>query len=76
MGKLVNRIPGSRLLYQVYRARLRECMLNRSASLAMSTSNLEALPGKLDIKRQPSILYIRVPIQQAHYYAKTTSFRL
>ena len=34
-------------------------MLNRSASLAMSTSVLKALPGKLDIKRQsPSILYI------------------
>ena len=56
MGKLINRIPCSRLLYQVYQARLRECMLNRPASLAMSTSDLEALPGKLDIKRQPSIL--------------------
>ena len=34
-------------------------MLNRSESLAMSTSVLEALPGKLDIKRHsPSILYI------------------
>ena len=34
-------------------------MLNRSASLAMSTSVLIALPGKLDIKRHsPSILYI------------------
>ena len=34
-------------------------MLNRSASLAMSTGVLEALPGKLDIKRDsPSILYI------------------
>ena len=33
-------------------------MLNRMASLAMSTSVLEALPGKLDIKRHsPSILY-------------------
>ena len=33
-------------------------MLNRSASLAMSTSVLEALPGKLDIKRrEPGILY-------------------
>ena len=35
-------------------------MLNRSASLAMSTSILKALPGKLDIKRHsPSILYIQ-----------------
>ena len=34
-------------------------MLNRSASLAMSTSILKAFPGKLDIKRHsPSILYI------------------
>ena len=33
-------------------------MLNRSASLAMSTSFLKALPGKLDINRlSPSILY-------------------
>ena len=36
-------------------------MLNRSASLAMSTSVLKALPGKLDIKRHsPSILYFGV----------------
>ena len=35
-------------------------MLNRSTSLAMSTSVLKALPGKLDIKRHsPSILYLR-----------------
>ena len=34
-------------------------MLNRSSSLAMSTSVLKALPGKLDIKRHsPSIHYI------------------
>ena len=34
-------------------------MLNRSTSLAMSTSVLKALPGKLDIKRNsPSILYL------------------
>ena len=33
-------------------------MLNRSASLAMSTSVLEALPGKLDTrKHSPNILY-------------------
>ena len=46
MGKLINRIPGSRLLI--------------SASLAMSTSVLKALPGKLDIKRHsPSIVTIQ-----------------
>ena len=34
-------------------------MLNRSASLAMSTSVLKALPGKFDIKRHsPCILYL------------------
>ena len=34
-------------------------MLNCSASLAMSTSILKVLPGKLDIKRHsPSILYL------------------
>ena len=34
-------------------------MLNRSASLAMSTCVLKALPGKLDIKRHsPSILFL------------------
>ena len=38
-------------------------MLNRSASLAMSTCVLKALPGKLDIKRHsPSILYIILTI--------------
>ena len=36
-------------------------MLNRSASLAMSTSILKAFPGKLDIKRHsPSILYVYI----------------
>ena len=44
--------------YQVYQARLLERMLNRSASLTMSTSVLKALPGKLDInKHSPSILF-------------------
>ena len=77
MGKLIE-YQARVLWYQVYQARLRERMLNRSASsgkldikrhppsilyisasLAMSTSVLEALPGKLDIKRHvPCILYI------------------
>ena len=36
-------------------------MLNRLASLGMSTRVLKALPGKLDIKRHsPSILYLSV----------------
>ena len=34
-------------------------MLDRSASLTMSTSILKALPGKLEIKRHsPNILYL------------------
>ena len=34
-------------------------MLNRSGSLAMSTSVLRALPGKLDIKsHSPCIIYL------------------
>ena len=42
-------------------------MLNRSASLAMSTSVLKALPGKLDIKRHsPSILYLLEGLNQFH----------
>ena len=47
--------------YQIYQARLWERLLNRSASLAMSTSVLKALLGKLDTKwHSPtcSILYL------------------
>ena len=44
-------------------------MLNRLASLAMSTCVLKALPGKLDIKRHsPSILYIWKPISYVQIY--------
>ena len=59
MGKLINRIPGSRLLISSLPGSALKSMLNRSASLAMSTSVLKALPDKLDIKRHsPSILYL------------------
>ena len=59
MGKLINRIPVSRLLISSLPGSALGRTLNRSASLAMSTSVLKALPGKLDIKRHsPSILYI------------------
>ena len=34
-------------------------MLNHTESLAMQTSVLEALPGKLDIKRHPPSIYYR-----------------
>ena len=38
-------------------------MLNRLASLALSTSILKALPGNLDIKiHSPSILYIFISV--------------
>ena len=54
MGRLTNRIPGSRRLI----SSLPDSAL-RTASLAMSISVLKALPGKLDIKRHsPSVLYI------------------
>ena len=59
MGKLINRIPGSRLLISSLPGSALRRMKNHSTSLAMSTSVLKALPGKLDIKsHSPSILYI------------------
>ena len=59
LGKLLNRIHDSGLLISSLPGSARECLLNHSASLAMSTSVLEALPGKLYIKRHsPSILYL------------------
>ena len=50
MGKIINRIPGLRLLISslLYSAL---GMLNRSTSPAISTSVLKSLPGKIDIKR-------------------------
>ena len=62
MGKPTNRIPGSRLLISSlpgWALRTQYVMLNCSASLAMSTWVLKALPGKRYIKRHsPSILYL------------------
>ena len=60
MGKLINRIPGSRLLISslpgLASSRMHVESLGEPPD---STSVLEALPGKLDIKRHsPSILYI------------------
>ena len=49
-------------------------MLNRSTSLAMSTSILKALPGKLDIKRHsPCILYFYIFTDQVSLDQKTAS---
>ena len=51
MDTLINRIPGSRLLISSLPASaLRMHVESDSASLAMSTCVLKALPGKLDIK--------------------------
>ena len=59
LGKLINRTPGVCLLIKVFQAWFQEYMLNHLTSLAMSSSVLEALPGKLDIKRHSPInLYL------------------
>ena len=59
MGKLINRIPGSRLLISNLPGSALRTHVERSASLAMSTSVLKALPGIFDIKRHsPSILHL------------------
>ena len=50
MGKMINRIPGMRLLIPGLAIRTH---VESLGSLAMSTSVLKALPGKLDIKRHP-----------------------
>ena len=52
-------------------------MLNRSAKLAMSTSDLEALPGKVDIKRHSlSILYLASTNVQVYYFLIPRSDRI
>ena len=57
MGKLVNRIPGSRLLISSLPG---SASRTHVESLADLTSVLKALPGKLDIKRYlPRILYVQ-----------------
>ena len=49
-------------------------MLNRSASLTMSTSVLKALPGKLDIIRHsPSILYLCVIFEKAKQFVNVVA---
>ena len=50
MGKLINRIPGSRLLISSLPGSALRRHVDRPASLMMSTSVLKALPGKLDTK--------------------------
>ena len=58
MGKLINRIPVSHLLI----SSLPGSALRISGSLAMSTSVLKALPGKLDIERNLSSIHCILPL--------------
>ena len=58
MGKLINKIPGSRLLISSLPGSALRTHV-RYASLAMSTSVLKALPGKLDIKIHSPIVLQR-----------------
>ena len=61
MGKLINRIPGSRHLISSLPGSALRTHVESLGKLAMSTSVVKALPGKLDIKRHsPSILYFHV----------------
>ena len=59
MGKLINRIPGSRLLKSSLPGSASRMHIESLGKPRDLTSVLEALPGKLDITRHsPSILYI------------------
>ena len=59
MGKLINRIPGSCLLISSLPGSALRTHVESLGNLALSTSVLKALPGKLDIKsHSPSILYL------------------
>ena len=59
IGKLMNGIPDSRLLISILPGSALRMHFELLSKPRESTSLLEALPGKLDIKRHsPSILYI------------------
>ena len=51
MGKLINRIPGLRLVISSLPGSTLRMHVESLGKLAMSTSVLKALPGKRDIKR-------------------------
>ena len=51
MGKLINRIPGLRLLISSLPGSALRTHVESLGKPSMSTSILKALPGKLDIKR-------------------------
>ena len=54
--------------YQVYQARLWECLLTSRGLPSDSTCVLKAEPGKLDIKRrEPGILFISNTLQTSDY---------
>ena len=58
MGKLINRIPGSRLLISSLPGKALRTLVDIASD---STCVLKAEPGKLDIKRHsPSILHLPV----------------
>ena len=59
MGKLIKRIPGLRLLISRLPGSASRTHVESLSKPCDSTSVLEALPGKLDIKsHSPSILYL------------------
>ena len=61
MDKVINRIPGSRLLISSLQGSALRTHLNGSTSLTRSPSFFKALPGKLDIKRHsPMGLYVQL----------------
>ena len=67
-------IPGSRLWISSLPGSASRTHVELLGKLAMSTSILEALPGKLDIKRHsPSILYVYLIILKA---AQSVTFDL
>ena len=61
MGKLINRIPGLRLLISSLPGSALRMHVESLCKPRDPTTVVEALPGKLDIKRHsPSILYLHV----------------
>ena len=65
MGKLINRIPGSRLLISSLQSSALRTHVESLASLVISTSILKALSGRLDIKRHS----LSIPNVYLHYTA-------
>ena len=61
MGKLINRIPGSLLLLSSLPVSALRTHVESLSKPCDVNKRLEALPGKLDIKRHsPSILYVLI----------------